>query len=297
MRDITNNFLKDVRKVLEENISKLGHNSADNHDSVIDGGALWALSSAFIAFHKKEYLIEATQKKDYYIEHFLDHKYGGVYNTLDANGERLDTNKVLKSQAMAIYALSEFHAATGDEEAFKAAKNIFKIIEKEFAEGDSCYISEFARDFSRKDGNDCLKGKVMLLQAYSNFYKSAPDNDLAEKIERLLDYICANIDKIEGKCSAATAWKLLDAAFILRDIDTINKVRTTAVKLIESNQITAACCTECLLSKLWMWKYCGQRLDMAEVSEAWESLKNNKYDDDSARFHVICACLGIIDII
>ena len=38
MRNITNEFLKDVKKVLEDNISKLGHKVSGNHDLVIDGG-------------------------------------------------------------------------------------------------------------------------------------------------------------------------------------------------------------------------------------------------------------------
>ena len=71
MRNITNEFLKDVKKVLEDNISKLGHKVSGNHDSVIDGGALWAWSAAFKAFHKKDYLMEATQRKNYFIAHFL----------------------------------------------------------------------------------------------------------------------------------------------------------------------------------------------------------------------------------
>ena len=293
MRNITNEFLKEVKKVLEDNISKLGHKVSGNHDSVIDGGSLWALSAAFKAFHKKDYLMEATQRKNYFIEHFLDHKYGGVYNTLNENGERLDTDKLLKSQAMAIYALSEFHAATGDEEALKAAKNIFKIIEKEFTEADSCYATQRARDFSPKEGKDCMKGKVMLLEAYTSFYKAAADNEVAEKIERLLNLICDNID---GKC-AGTAWKILDAAFVLRDIDTINKVRASALRLFADNNKATACCSESLLSKLWMWKYCGLHTDMAEITTAWEDLKNKKYEDADAGFHIVRTCLGIIDII
>lgn len=297
MKEITTDFLKEVKKSIESRISGLEKSSDARRTAIAEAGLLWALSAAFKTFHKKDYLIEATERKDYFIKHFLDHKYGGVYHTIDEDGERLDTDKLLKAQAIAIYALSEFNAATGDDEALKAAKNIFKIIEKEFSDGRTGYAVRLSRDFSPVEGDDSLDGHIMLLEAYANLYRAMPDKDVAERISVLLDSLCDNSGAIVGDMAAEASWKMVESSFIMRDIDVINKIREVAVKIVEKNGTMAACCPECLLSRLWMWKYCGMPLTMKELKEAWACQEKIEPESGEAEFHAIRAGLGIIDVL
>ena len=45
---------------------------------------LWAYSNAYRRFRKREYLMPAMNAKDYFIQHFLDHKYGGAFTSVDS---------------------------------------------------------------------------------------------------------------------------------------------------------------------------------------------------------------------
>lgn len=300
MRDNTIQLLKDIKKVLEENILKFDLGVRESREADVDAGILWAFSAAFSAFRKKDYLIEATRNKDFFIEHFLDHKHGGVYKSLDKKGERLDTTKELKAQAFAIYALSEFHAATGDEEALKGAKNIFKIVEKEFTNADSGYAYSLNRDFSPLEKTADLESCLALLEAYANLYKTAPDEVCAQKTEALLGLLCEKAEKLSGAIALEAAWKMLDAAFILRDIDLVNKIREKAIKIASAGKDsgqTASSYAETLLCQLWLWKYCGTELNAENVIEAWKKLKETISSSLTDNFHAARTCLGVLELL
>lgn len=297
MRDKTNNLLKDVKKVLEENILKFDLRARESREATVDAGILWAFSAAFNTFRKKDYLIEATKNKDFFIERFLDHKHGGVYKSLDKKGERLDTSKDLKAQAFAIYALSEFYAATGDDEALKGAKNIFKIVEKEFVNGEGGYAYSLNRDFSPLEPIADLESYLTLLEAYANLYKVSPDEACGKKTEALLALLCEKSEKLSGNVAVEAAWKMLDAAFILRDIDLVNKIREKAIKIASEHEKDSSSYAENLLCKLWLWKYCGIPLEAEKVIEGWGKLKENITNSLSGHFHAARTCLGVLELL
>ena len=192
----------------------------------------------------------------------MDHKNGGVYWSVDANGKRLDTKKQLYAQAFAIYGLSEYYSACGDDQAMKAAKNIFQIIEKRFADKENGgYVEALSRDFSPLEdmslsAHDINADKTMnshlhLLEAYANLYKVFPDPLLKEKTISLLDILVGRImDKETGHLKLyftadwkvipggysfghdiETSWLALESAFAVKDIDIINKVKPECLKM------------------------------------------------------------------
>lgn len=145
----TDNLIKEAKEVLQWDILKFWSAMQDPHggffgdigsDGEPDRGAprslqlnariLWAYSTAYRLFKQKEYLMPAINANDYFLKNFVDHKFGGVYSTVDENGERVDTDCTLANQALSIYALSEFYAATRDDEALKSAVNLYKIVRK-----------------------------------------------------------------------------------------------------------------------------------------------------------------------
>ena len=105
--------------------------------AILNARILWSFSSAYRVFshlspftsHLSEYLAMATRAKDYFIEHFIDKEYGGVYWSVDYLGRPLDTKKQFYAIGFAIYGLSEYARATGDKEALDYALQLYDCIE------------------------------------------------------------------------------------------------------------------------------------------------------------------------
>ena len=161
----TDTFRKEVRQVLENNILNYWltlkdprggfYGEADGtaeiqynapRGVILNARILWAFAAAYRALRKTEYLVAAVHARDYFLEHFCDHRYGGVYWSVDASGKRLETKKQLDAQGFAIYGLSELFKATHDDEVLKNAVNLFQIVESRFKDKENGgYIEEIGR--------------------------------------------------------------------------------------------------------------------------------------------------------
>ena len=105
--------------------------------AILNARILWSFSAAYrvlshlspLTSHLQDYLDAATRAKDYIIEHFIDHEYGGVYWSVDYKGHPLDTRKQFYAIGFAIYGLSEYARATGDREALEYALDLYDCIE------------------------------------------------------------------------------------------------------------------------------------------------------------------------
>lgn len=105
---------KEVRLELEENILPFWRNKmTDNQHggfygrmdgddmlhadapkgAILNGRILWTFSAAYRLLGKPEYFETATRAKRYLIDRFYDKQYGGIYWSLDADGNPLDTKK------------------------------------------------------------------------------------------------------------------------------------------------------------------------------------------------------------
>ena len=68
------------------------HADADK-GAILNARILWTFSAAYRVLHKPIYLEMANRAKRYFIDHFIDPKYGGVYWSLDYKGQPKDTKK------------------------------------------------------------------------------------------------------------------------------------------------------------------------------------------------------------
>ena len=98
--------------------------------AILNARILWSFSAAYRVLGNKEYLEAATRAKEYFISHFIDHEYGGVFWSLDYKGQPKDTKKQFYAIGFAIYGLSEYARATGDHEALDYAIQLFENIEE-----------------------------------------------------------------------------------------------------------------------------------------------------------------------
>ena len=228
---------------------------------ILNARLIWAFSAAFQALHEGSCLEAALHAKDYFLAHFCDHKYGGVYWSVSAEGERLDTKKQLYAQGFAIYGLSELYKLTRDDQVLKNAVNLYRVVETYFADVENGgYMEALARDFSPLEdmslsAHDINADKTMnshlhILEAYANLYQVWPDEGLKTAVEKLLDLIGTRVMAPDGHLQLyfrrdwsvmpgavsyghdiETSWLALECAFALGDPDVVRRVRPWALAL------------------------------------------------------------------
>lgn len=91
---------------------------------------IWTFASAYRVLGDEKYLEMANYAYDYFIKHFWDDEFGGCYTFLDHKGEVLEDYKFIYGNAFAVYGLSEYARATGNQEALEYAKKIIDCLDK-----------------------------------------------------------------------------------------------------------------------------------------------------------------------
>lgn len=171
---------------------------------VMNARICWAFSAGFNLTCNKDYLLSAKRAFDYIQHNFLDKEYGGVYWSVNNNGEMLDGKKQIYGLAFCIYALAEYYKAFGEEIALEHAKDLFEIIERySHDKVKGGYIEAFARDWqeaadlrlSEKDDNErkTMNTHLHVIEAYANLYRVWPDTRYKICIQNLLDIFRKNI--------------------------------------------------------------------------------------------------------
>lgn len=123
------------------------HAEADK-GAILNARILWTFSAAYRVLGKEEYLQMATRAKEYFIGHFIDEEQGGVYWSVDYNGQPKDTKKQFYAIGFAIYGLSEYARATGDREALDYALSLYECIEEHALDREhNGYIEACTRDW------------------------------------------------------------------------------------------------------------------------------------------------------
>lgn len=204
----------------------------------------------------------ATRAKRYLIDYFYDNTYGGVYWSLNCNGEPLATKKQFYALGFAIYGLSEFHRATGDLEALEYAKSLFFDMENHSYDSEvNGYIEAMTREWneiedmrlSDKDENLQLTMNTHLhiLEPYTNLYRVWNNERLAGRIRNLIDIFLNKIldkntshlglffdrnwqrhgSEISYGHDIEASWLILEAALVLSDEVLIAGVSEATAKI------------------------------------------------------------------
>ena len=150
--------------------------------AILNARILWTFSAAYRVSGKNEYLKTATYAKEYFIEHFIDKEYGGVYWSVDHKGQPLNTRKQFYAIGFALYGLSEYVRATGDREALDYAIQLFECIENHAFDSEfNGYIEAQTRDWqpiadmrlSELDANfpKSQNTHLHIIEPYANLYR------------------------------------------------------------------------------------------------------------------------------
>ena len=154
--------------------------------AILNARILWSFSAAYRVLGHLAYLEAAKRAYTYFVDHFIDSEYGGIYWSVDYMGQPLDTKKQFYAIGFAIYGLSEYARATGDREALDYALLLYDCIEEHaFDRENNGYMEACTREWgeiadmrlSELDANypKSQNTHLHILEAYTNLLRCLKD--------------------------------------------------------------------------------------------------------------------------
>ncbi len=145
---------------------------------------------------------------------FWDTRSGGFHWRVDSPGELLDCDKHLYGQSFALYALSEYAIAAGDESAARRADELFDLIERHARDRSHGGYREFLRrDWSAPEPHEIgylgkpasvktLNTHLHLLEALTRYNDLRPDARVHDALNELV-WVLGNtvVRKRYGACT------------------------------------------------------------------------------------------------
>lgn len=235
---------------------------------ILNARILWTFSAAYRVLGKPEYLELATRAKDYLLQHFYDHQYGGTYWALDCIGNAVDTKKQFYALGFALYGLSEYARTTGDKDVLQYAIHLFETIEKySFDKEYNGYIEACTRDWnviedmrlSDKDANypKSQNTHLHIIEPYTNLYRIWKDERLEKALRNLITIFTDKIlnpdthhldlffesDWTRGAGALESyghdiecSWLLHEAAIVLGDDDVLKRVEPIVLQVAKASE-------------------------------------------------------------
>lgn len=232
---------------------------------VLNARILWTFSTAYRMYGNEAYRELADRAQRYFIDHFIDPEYGGVYWLIKADGTPLDTDKQTYGCSYAIYGLAEHFRATGNLESLQRAINIYHTMEEKIKDPmKDGYIESFTREWGTPEklgyDGDGVATKTMnthihVLEAYTALYKVWRDSGLRERLEKLIDILTTHLYNAQTHhlilyCDSdwnslndidsyghdiETSWLLMEAAEALEDPQIFERCKKVALELADSS--------------------------------------------------------------
>lgn len=170
--------------------------------SLLTSRILWTFSAAYRSRPDPQYLEMARYAWRDLTSHFLDREHGGVYWSIHPDGTPDDARKQIYAQAFALYALTEFHRATGEASALSEARRIFELIESHAHDPrHGGYFDVLDRSWQRMGEDMNILGAaaksqnshIHILEAYTNLLRVWPDPTLRQRHGELVQLMLGRI--------------------------------------------------------------------------------------------------------
>ena len=225
---------------------------------------LWTYAAAYRQYRDPAYIAMADRAYKDLLTHFYDPENGGFWWSIATDGSVLRDRKQIYGQAFAVYALSEYHAATGQREPLDQAVAVFQLIETHARDPrQGGYLEAFARDWkpiddmrlSVVDQNDPKSQNTHLhvLEAYTNLLRMWPDTGLQQSLTTLLEIMLKRIvdarsghlglffaedwtprsDKISYGHDIEASWLFTEATNVLKNAALTERTHALAIKIAD----------------------------------------------------------------
>ena len=172
---------------------------------ILNSRILWFFSNAYLVLKEEDLLTDAEHAFRFLRDYCVDKENGGVYWSLAFDRKPEDTTKHTYNQAFAIYALSSYYDASGDEEALSLAWELYEIIESKCRD-EYGYLEAFNVRFEPEENDKLSENGVMaektmntllhVFEAYTELYRVTREGKVADKIRYMMDLIA---DKVYNK--------------------------------------------------------------------------------------------------
>ena len=171
---------------------------------ILNSRILWTFSRAYHLFKDDAYLHMANRAFTYIVDHFFDRVDGGVFWTVDYNGQPLDMKKRTYAQAFALYGFTEYYSATGVDDSLSRAFDLYSLIETRCRDIDNDgYLETFDRDWTLaadqrlsevdQDDKKSMNAHLHVLEAYTSLARATRDVRVLDRLRGVLQLF---VDKI-----------------------------------------------------------------------------------------------------
>ncbi len=181
---------------------KNGNDSGEDEKSLIaQTRSIYTFSSAHRAgYGKGEYTSIASHGVDYLIDKMWDKEHGGFYWMTDRKGNVKIDRKIIYGHSFAIYSLSEYTLATGDQRGIEYASKTFDLLQKYCTDTMyGGYWEMFHRDWTLcgpgSQGGDrkTLDVHMHLMEAYTALYEYTGLDVHRRKLLEVIDLLLYRI--------------------------------------------------------------------------------------------------------
>jgi mannobiose 2-epimerase len=147
---------------------------------------------------RRDYLKAAAQGYRFLIEHFLDKEYGGCFWKTDLAGRPVKLHKFVYGESFVIYALVEYHRASGDKEPLRHAMELYRTLQKRaYDPKRGGWVEHFTRDWTplalrdpagevEVAGLKSANTHLHLMEALTELYEVTRDKDVRKSLEESL---------------------------------------------------------------------------------------------------------------
>jgi len=184
-----------------------GNDTGEDEKSLISQSrTLYSFSlAARHGFHHQRCLEMAKQGFDFLEKALWDHEYEGFFWTVHRNGTVKCDKKILYGHSFAVYALCEFHLASGNKRALAVAERVFELIQNHASDlRYGGYFEMFERDWTLAGpgpgGGDrkTLDVHMHLMEAYTNLTRCSGREVYRRRLLEIIDLLKDRMFKPES---------------------------------------------------------------------------------------------------
>lgn len=147
---------------------------------------------------RRDYLKAAAQGYRFLIEHFLDKERGGYFWKTDLAGKPVNERKMIYGQSFVIYALVEYHRASGNPEALRHAMELYQTLQKRaYDPRRGGWVEHFTREWTplalrdpagevEVAGLKSANTHLHLMEALTELYEVTHDKGVRKSLEEAL---------------------------------------------------------------------------------------------------------------